>query len=247
MYTTQKKFHQSSSGCQVRTIHTQEIVRILRNCCRSLPADVTRKHVEEYVTHMQYSGYDREFRAQVVESAMKTFDSMLARDASGEEPLYRPREWNRVGRAKARRAKKSDWFKKGKAGNESVIFVPATPGSELKKRYMSVIAKAGVRIGVTEVPGTNLKRRLQKSDPFREERCGKDDCLVCAEGDGGRCRVNGVTYKITCKGCGYTYVGETSQNAYTRGLAHMRTVTGNLPHPKAGERESDLNLPSGTM
>ena len=84
MYTTQKKFHQSSSGCQVRTIHTQEIVRILRNCCRSLPADVTRKHVEEYVTHMQYSGYDREFRAQVVESAMKTFDSMLARDASGE-------------------------------------------------------------------------------------------------------------------------------------------------------------------
>ena len=69
---------------------------------------------------------------------------------------------------------------------------------------MSVIAKAGVRIGVTEVPGTNLKRRLQKSDPFREERFGKEDCLVCAEGDGGRCRVNGVFYKITCKGCGDT-------------------------------------------
>ena len=220
-----------------RTIHTQEIVRILRNCSKSLPANVTRGHVEEYVVRMQCSGYDREFSAQVVESALKAFDSMLARDASGEEPLYRSREWNRVQRAKARRAKKNEWFKRGKAGNESVIFVPATPGSELKKRYMRVIAEAGVRIGVTEVPGTNLKRRLQKSDPFREERCGKDDCLVCAEGDGGRCRVNGVTYKITCKGCGYTYVGETSQNAYTRGLAHMRTVTGNLPPPKAGERE----------
>ena len=32
---------------------------------------------------------------------------MLARDASGEEPLYGPREWNRVQRAKARRVKKS--------------------------------------------------------------------------------------------------------------------------------------------
>ena len=70
-----------------------------------------------------------------------------------------------------------------------MVFVPATPGSELEKGYMSAIAKAGVRIGVAEVPGTNLKRRLQKSDPFRKEKCGEEDCLVCAEGDGGRCRV----------------------------------------------------------
>ena len=42
-------------------------------------------------------------------------------------------EWNRVGRSRARRAKKNEWFKRGKAGNESVIFVHATPGSELKK------------------------------------------------------------------------------------------------------------------
>ena len=135
---------------------------------------------------------------------MKGFDTMLARDASGEESLYRPREWNRVGRAKARRAKKSEWFKGGKGSNESLVFVPATPGSELMKRYMSVIAKTGVRVGVAEVPGrsTNLKKRLQKSDPFRKEKCGKEVCLVCAEGDGGRCKVNGVTYTITCKECG---------------------------------------------
>ena len=165
----------------------------------------------------------------MVESAIKAFDTMLAKNAIEEEPLYRPREWNKVGRAKARRVKKSEWFKGDKATNESVVFVPATPGSELKKRYMSAIAKAGVRIGVAEVPGTNLKRRLQKSDPFRKEKCEKEDCLVYAEVVGGRCRVNGVTYKITCKECGETHVGETSQNAYTRGLAHMRTVTGNLP------------------
>ena len=59
---------------------------------------------------------------------------LLARDASGEGHLYRQREWNRVGRAKARRAKKNEWLRGGRAGNESVVFVPATPGSELKKR-----------------------------------------------------------------------------------------------------------------
>ena len=133
---------------------------------------------------MQFSGYNREFRAQIVESAMKGFDKMLEKDKSGEEPLYRPREWNKVERAKTRRARKTDWFKGKNDSKESVIFVPATPGSELKNRYLNVIAEAGVGIGVAEVPGSNLKRRLQKFDPFRKKKCEKEDCLVCAEGDG---------------------------------------------------------------
>ena len=78
-----------------RTIHTQEILRILRNCSRQLPFEVARTHVEEYVMRMQYSGYDREFRAQVVESAVKAYERILEKDRRGEEPLYRPREWRR--------------------------------------------------------------------------------------------------------------------------------------------------------
>ena len=49
--------------------------------------------------------------------------------------------------------------------------------------------------------------------------------------------MNGVTYKITCKGCGENYIGETSQNAYTQGLTHMKTVTANHPPQKAGDKE----------
>ena len=42
----------------------------------------------------------------------------------------------------------------------------------------------------------------------------------------------------TCKGCGKTYFGETSQNAYTRGFAHVGTVTCDLPlPPKTDGRE----------
>ena len=57
---------------------------------------------------------------------MKAYDMMTEKDATGEEPLYRPKGWKRVERAKGRRTKRTDWFK-GKKGNESVIFIPATP------------------------------------------------------------------------------------------------------------------------
>ena len=45
--------------------------------------------------------------------------------------------------------------------------------------------------------------------------------MVCAYGGGGHCRREGVTYEVECKDCGDRYIGETSRNAYTRGLEHM--------------------------
>ena len=66
----------------------------------------------------------------------------------------------------------------------------------MRKRYVEAIERAGVTIGVAEVPGPNLKQRLQKSDPFKEKKCTGEGCLVCEEGDGGRCRTNGVTYEL---------------------------------------------------
>ena len=204
-----------------RTILTQEILRVLRNCSRRLPWEEVCTHVETYCSRMQFSGYDKRFRTQVVQSALSAYDKMLEKDAKGEEPLYRPRDWKRVERAKCRRAKKGEWFKGGEQGNETVIFVPATPGGELKRRYQEVIRAAKVKVGVSEVPGANLKKRLQKSDPFKERKCNDSEkCMVCGDGKGGMCRRDGVTYEIMCKGCDGKYVGETSRNAFTRGLEH---------------------------
>ena len=33
------------------------------------------------------------------------------------------------------------------------------------------------------------------SHPFHERKCKSGDCLVCTEGDGGKCRVDVITYK----------------------------------------------------
>ena len=89
-----------------RTVLTQEIVRILRNCSQLLPWDDVCKHVEEFSMRIQYSGYNETYRAQVVKSALNAYDLILDKDQRGEEPLYRPREWRKVERAMERRAKK---------------------------------------------------------------------------------------------------------------------------------------------
>ena len=39
--------------------------------------------------------------------------------------------------------KRGDWYKRG--GDEAVIFVPATPGSQLQKKYHSKIRNQGYK------------------------------------------------------------------------------------------------------
>ena len=49
-----------------------------------------------------------------------------------------------------------------------MIFVPATPGAQLKHRYMKEIKETGFKVRVVEQSGTTLKSSsmLQKSNPF---------------------------------------------------------------------------------
>ena len=47
-----------------------------------------------------------------------------------------------------------------------MVFIPATPGSELMKRY--------VKTAITEVPGTALKKRL-RDQTLSKKRCGRRD------------------------------------------------------------------------
>lgn len=182
-----------------RVILTQEILRIMRNCSTKLPWNNICAHVSEFSARMQFSGYDQRFRAEVVWSALKAYETIRFRNENGEQPMYRPREWKPADRVEARRAKKTNWFKQGSKNNETMIFVPATPGGALKKQYLKVVERANMKVTITEIPGTTLRRRLQRSDPFCVSTCKDRRCMVCRDGSGdggGRCRMTGVTYKI---------------------------------------------------
>ena len=215
-----------------RSILTQEVLRVLLNCSPDLRWEERAQHASVMVLRMQYSGYTRKFRAEVVESALKAYDIILTQVREGVRPLYRPYEWNREERDREKREKRLGWYKKG--GYDSVIFVPSSPGSELQRRYQQEIDHQGIRIRAVECAGRTLKGALQRSNPFRGASCSRESCFVCDSGGRGSCEKEGVRYQIECLGCDEEekksiYVGETSRNTYTRGLEHLSELNGRVP------------------
>ena len=137
--------------------------------------------------------------------------------------MYRHKEYRCKERRKEKVAKMSSWYRKG--DYESVMFVAATPKSLLRKEMQAYINECGAKIKVTERSGTKIARLLQKNDPFKNKECGKEDCLVCSNNGNGNCRSSGIVYEVECEGeCPFTYRGQSSSNAYTRGLKHMEDL-----------------------
>jgi hypothetical protein len=106
--------------------------------------------------------------------------------------------------------------------------ISSTPGSELANQLQQVLNTnpGPVKIKVQEQGGVKIKTKLQKSNPNKTRGCDCNDCLACkhGRGSGGECRRNNVGYVLICDECGgdeVTYVEQTGQNVYTRGLSHM--------------------------
>ena len=207
-----------------RTVLTQEVLRVLLNCSKMLPWERVVENVNEMVLRMQYSGYSKKFRYEVVDSALKAYREREKADREGERPLHRPKEWRKEEREQEKIGKKCSWYKRG--GNEAVIFVPATPNSQLqRKKYQKEIKQQGFKIKVVEKAGIAIKRLLQKSDPFKPRQCEREDCPVCRTDGKGPCNRESVAYEIKCTGCNNVYVGETSRSAYTRGKEHSKSLS----------------------
>jgi len=105
---------------------------------------------------MQYSGYSKKFRYEVVDSALKAYKTRNKADQEGERPLHRPKEWRKGEREQEKVRKKNDWYKRG--GNEAVIFVPVTPNSQLQRKCQKEIKRQGFKIKVVEKVGIAIKR-----------------------------------------------------------------------------------------
>ena len=71
-----------------RTLRTQEVLRILLNCSRELFWEATVTHVSHMMLRLQYSGYDRTFREEVVRSALAAYNRLIELDANGEKPYH---------------------------------------------------------------------------------------------------------------------------------------------------------------
>ena len=202
-----------------RTVNTQEALRILLNCSKRLPRDIVLKHLQHFAARMQYSGYSVKIRRQVIESAVSAYNKIERDERDGVRPMYRKREWRWEEREVEKREKTVGWYRKG--GQQSVLFVPATPDSSLLRLYRREINRSMFKIRVVERRGLPLKQKLQKSNPFGRAPCCREDCLLCKSDGKGSCDRNGVVYSIKCE-CGDEYIGQTARNAYMRGKEHLQ-------------------------
>ena len=76
----------------------------------------------------------------------------------------------------------------------------------------------------------STNKALDKSEPLKNEKCGRNDCFPC-ETDGGKCEKNGAGYEIVCVTCQRAgrktcYYGETGFQSLERILTHVEESTG---------------------
>ena len=200
---------------------TQQCLRVMLNCSEHIDEETKNGHLSYFMARMQSSGYDHEFRLEVLKSAKRAYSRMKEKESQGE-PMHRSRTMNRDERKKGKEEKRKKWYDTTKY--EATLFVPATPGSELQKRMQERVNRSGVKLKIIERSGEKLIRMVQKNDPFKKKLCSDPEkCLVCIGGKPGGCRASGITYRIDCEEeCGYEYTGQTNQNAYSRGKIHMQ-------------------------
>ena len=119
-----------------RTVLTQVVLRVILQCSPLLEWDMVAEHVKNMMI------WTCMYRVHILKAALNAYDVIYEEDDAGIEPRYRPRDWKRGEREVKKRQREESWFRDG--GAETVIFVPNTPHSELKHRYMNEIRKTGL-------------------------------------------------------------------------------------------------------
>ena len=208
-----------------RNVAIEECVRRLQNCSPNLPWEVKAAFLSEYMGRLKQAGYNERFRVGVLNQALARFEGMVKADLEGKQPLYRDSTWWNDPANCRKQKKKKDWTQ----GSDGVIFVQSTPNGELAKKFRETIKKfpSSVKLKVVEKGGRTLKSTLVKTNPSRNIGCNTDNCLPCknGQGQGGDCRKTNIGYELGCDNCAgvksVVYYGESSQNAYVRGLKHQ--------------------------
>ena len=86
---------------------------------------------------------------------------MKRADSKGEKPIYRPRNWKEQERMEKKKNQVDNWYRKG--GYESMMFVPATPGAELRKDLQEKMDTLGMQVKIVEKPGEKLVNVLKQN------------------------------------------------------------------------------------
>ena len=150
-----------------RTVQSQEVVRILRNCHQQIPWHRKADHLSKFMQRLQTSGYGHTYRAQILQSGLTGYEKMLQVEKQGGRPVNRPDSRDRILRKTKKILEAKTWYRRG--GNDTVLFIPTTPNSELATRIRekAMMNNQGRdwQLKVVETSGRSIQSMLQKSDP----------------------------------------------------------------------------------
>ena len=109
-------------------------------------------------------------------------------EEAGRRPLYRPRNWHEGDRSIEKDSKKSSWSKEGQKPGEmarATLIICPQAGDSLTHRLnticMTFSKEANIHIKVVTTGNKKMTKDL-KSNLLRVDGCGREDCMVCANG-----------------------------------------------------------------
>ena len=116
---------------------------------------------------------------------------------------------------------------------ESIMFIPFTPNSDLKRKLQEAESfvngkKKTCRVRMIERSGPTIASLLYNKQPWKQEPCGRVSCMPC-ETKPGSCRKSNVTYRVKCNDCHKsgtttTYIGETHRSLFDRSKEHQAAL-----------------------
>ena len=200
-----------------------EVSRRLLNCSPELLDEQYEIEVlDKFRWQMMISGYSEKEREIIIREGRSRYSNIIKLVNEGKRPLYRPSTWNKEMRAVEKKAKLKGWY----GSQESVVFVPATPGEILRRRIEKVMLENNFKVKVVEKGGRSLRSILQRSDVSPCLTCWDSECPVCKTRGKGMCCEEGVVYRVWCLTCEEVGVdasmyGETGRTARIRCSEHL--------------------------
>ena len=184
-----------------KNVLVNEALRILRNSSKFLKWEETAEHLSYLMKRLQFSGYDQRFRHEVMKAAFKKYDTNKEAVTGTQTKDRKTKKWQN--------------------GTETIMFVQATPNEELKKEIQRCALKNKIDIKVREKVDNNIRRELQRSNPFKNATCGRKSCIICERDMGVDCRTRGCVYELRCEECRRKYRGQTGNSIGERTKEHF--------------------------
>ena len=212
-----------------RNTHSQEVVCMLRNCHDKVPWERKAEILTSHMARLKASGYGHKYRCEVLTSGLKGYRKMQAVQEAGGRHVNRHDSQDHVARKIRKIMEPKTWYKTG--GHSTVLFVPATPNSELANRLREKEQTNSQgrdwSVKIVETSGRTLKSSLQRADPTPKTPCNNNNCMCCNNGNLGQCSKEGAVYRIHCtnENCGkdsVRYWGESGRTLNLRQQEHLK-------------------------